>query len=107
MRLRTQAPVDVCVVGSGAGGGMTAYALTRAGLNVTVLEAGGPWDNATDSAMFTWPYDSPRRGASTRATPWNSVSVVPGQTASTRTPSGATSRASASLQCRTNAFVAP
>ena len=40
MRLRTQAPVDVCVVGSGAGGGMTAYALTRAGLNVTVLEAG-------------------------------------------------------------------
>jgi choline dehydrogenase-like flavoprotein len=62
--------VDVCVVGSGAGGGMTAYALTRAGLNVTVLEAGGPWDNATDSAMFTWPYDSPRRGASTRAKPF-------------------------------------
>src|SRR5262245_30092204 len=70
MRLRTQAPVDVCIVGSGAGGGMTAYALTRAGLNVNVLEAGGPWDNATDSAMLTWPYDSPRRGASTRAKPF-------------------------------------
>jgi len=49
---------------------MAAYALTRAGLNVTVLEAGGPWDNTTDSAMLTWPYDSPRRGASTKAKPF-------------------------------------
>src|SRR5256885_10962406 len=49
---------------------MAAYALTRAGVNVTVLEAGGPWDNTTDSAMFTWPYESPRRGASTPARPF-------------------------------------
>src|SRR2546423_5754687 len=40
---------------------MAAYALTRAGVNVTVLEAGRPWDNTTDSAMLTWPYESPRR----------------------------------------------
>ncbi len=61
---------DVCIVGSGAGGGMAAYALTQAGADVIVLEAGGPWDNAKDSAMLTWPYESPRRGKSTPARPF-------------------------------------
>ncbi len=67
---RRSDPADVCIVGSGAGGGMAAYTLTRAGVNVTLLEAGVPWDNTTDSAMLTWPYDSPRRGASTRERPF-------------------------------------
>ena len=61
---------DVCIVGSGAGGGMAAYALTKAGADVVVLEAGEPWDNAKDSAMLTWPYESPRRGRSTKERPF-------------------------------------
>jgi choline dehydrogenase-like flavoprotein len=68
----TKAPsvYDVCIVGSGAGGGMAAYALTRAGANVIVLEAGRMWDNAKDSAMLRWPYESPRRGAPTKERPF-------------------------------------
>ena len=62
---QTPTVYDVCIVGSGAGGGMAAYVLTRAGANVVMLEAGPQWDSAKDSAMFAWPYDSPRRGAST------------------------------------------
>lgn len=46
---------------------MAAYVLTRAGAEVILLEAGPMWDNTRDSAMFTWPYESPRRGAATPA----------------------------------------
>ena len=49
---------------------MAAYALTRAGANVVLLEAGGVWDNAQHSAMFTWPYETARRGGSTRERPF-------------------------------------
>jgi choline dehydrogenase-like flavoprotein len=63
---QTPTVYDVCIVGSGAGGGAAAYVLTKAGANVVMLEAGPDWDSSRDSAMFKWPYDSPRRGASTK-----------------------------------------
>ncbi|HEX7051848.1 MAG TPA: GMC family oxidoreductase [Longimicrobiales bacterium] len=71
MRIRPRRPVyDVCIVGSGAGGGMAAYMLTKAGANVVMLEAGPLWFSTEDSAMLKWPYESPRRGASTPERPF-------------------------------------
>jgi len=58
---------DAVIVGSGAGGGMTAKILAEQGLSVAIVEAGpffDPADPATKTQM-RWPYESPRRGAST------------------------------------------
>ncbi len=63
--IRRPEPYDLCIVGSGAGGGMAGKVLTEAGARVVMLEAGPMWDTEKDSAMFAWSYDSPRRGAAT------------------------------------------
>ena len=61
---------DAIIVGSGAGGGMAAYILANAGLKVALLEAGPMFDPAKDSAQLKNPWESPRRGASTKFRPF-------------------------------------
>jgi choline dehydrogenase-like flavoprotein len=63
--IRNRTEYDVCVIGSGAGGGMAAMVLTQQGANVLMLEAGPMWDATLDTAMYKWPYQTPRRGAAT------------------------------------------
>ena len=53
---------DVCVIGSGAGGGMAAKILTEGGLTVAMLEAGPPVNPEKDFKMLMWPYELPHRG---------------------------------------------
>ena len=59
---RTPKSYDVCVIGSGAGGGMAAKILTEGGLSVVMLEAGPQVYPDKDFKMFMWPYDLPHRG---------------------------------------------
>src|SRR4051812_17734585 len=61
---------DAVIVGSGAGGGMAAYVLAKAGLKVCLLEAGPNFDPAVNSAQLKNPWESPRRGASTKFRPF-------------------------------------
>ncbi len=61
---------DAVIVGSGAGGGMAAYVLGKAGLKVCLLEAGPNFDPAVHSAQLKNPWESPRRGASTKFRPF-------------------------------------
>jgi choline dehydrogenase-like flavoprotein len=64
---KAPAQFDVVVVGSGAGGGMAAYTLAKAGAKVALLEAGGYFDPADPKyiTQLKWPWESPRRGAGT------------------------------------------
>jgi choline dehydrogenase-like flavoprotein len=79
MRKSQQAEYDVCIVGSGAGGGMAAHRLAMGGARVVLLEAGGWWDNTTsNSAMLRWPYQTSQRGASTPERPFGEFDACVG-----------------------------
>src|SRR5690606_3788463 len=59
---------DVIIVGSGAGGGMASKVLSEAGLSIAIVEAGPHYDPASPEqrTQLKWPWESPRRGASTQ-----------------------------------------
>ncbi|WP_207513571.1 GMC family oxidoreductase [Longitalea luteola] len=61
---------DAIIVGSGAGGGMAAYVLSHAGLKVCLIEAGPMYDPRTNVTQLKNPWESPRRGASTKFRPF-------------------------------------
>lgn len=67
--IRSAQEYDAVIVGSGAGGGIAAYVLTKAGAKCLMLEAGEWWDTAKQSTMFKWPYEAPYRGAATPQKP--------------------------------------
>src|SRR5579863_2091883 len=60
--IRSPKMYDVCVIGSGAGGGTAAKILTEGGLSVALLEAGPPVNPGKDFKMLMWPYELPHRG---------------------------------------------
>lgn len=69
---------DVCIVGSGAGGGMAAYVLAKAGIKVALLEAGPLYDPAKNVTQLKFPYESPRRGAGTSFRPFGDFDAAYG-----------------------------
>ena len=67
---KQQKKYDAVIVGSGAGGGMAAYVLSKAGLKVCLIEAGPMYDPAKNVTQLKNPWESPRRGASTKFRPF-------------------------------------
>jgi len=61
---------DVIVVGSGAGGGQTAYTLAMEGVKVLMLEAGRSYDPVTETPMFQGLKSAPLRGGGTPDKPF-------------------------------------
>lgn len=69
---------DAIIVGSGAGGGMSAYVLTQAGMRVLLLEAGRAYSPERETAMFDLPEKAPLRGTPTPDKPFGFYDATAG-----------------------------
>lgn len=67
---KTKPQYDVIIVGSGAGGGTTAYVLAMAGVKVLLLEAGRKYDPLSETPMFQNDAEAPLRGIPTSDKPF-------------------------------------
>jgi choline dehydrogenase-like flavoprotein len=67
---KTKPSYDVIVVGSGAAGGQSAYAITMAGAKVLMLEAGRKYDPIEETPMFSTPKQALLRAAGTPDKPF-------------------------------------
>ncbi len=65
--IKSRKEYDAVIIGSGAGGGMSAKILAENGLSVAIIEAGPFFDPAQDQyrSQLRPAWESPRRGAST------------------------------------------
>jgi choline dehydrogenase-like flavoprotein len=61
---------DAIIVGSGAGGGMSAYHLTKSGMKVLMLEAGRDYDPRVETPMFNINAEAPLRAVATPDKPF-------------------------------------
>ncbi|HLQ13268.1 MAG TPA: GMC family oxidoreductase [Steroidobacteraceae bacterium] len=68
--LTQKSSYDVIVVGSGAAGGQSAYALCMDGAKVLMLEAGRKYDPTVETPMFQTPDAAPLAGAGTPEKPF-------------------------------------
>jgi choline dehydrogenase-like flavoprotein len=69
---------DVCVVGSGAGGGVIAGTLTGAGKQVCVLEMGGYYNEADFNQLELWAYQNLYRAGGITQTETGSIALMAG-----------------------------
>ena len=69
---------DVCVVGSGAGGGVAAAVLAQAGLDVVVLEAGGHYEEADFDGAELDGFRRLYHGRGTTATDDHGIGILAG-----------------------------
>src|SRR5499427_1177868 len=67
---KQQKSYDVIVIGSGAGGGQSAYTLCMAGAKVLMLEAGRRYTPETETPMFQTPDKAPLAGVGTPQKPF-------------------------------------
>ena len=67
---KTKPQYDVIIVGSGAGGGTSAYVLALSGVKVLMLEAGRKYEPAEETPMFQLNAHAPLRGAATPDKPF-------------------------------------